>query len=643
MYYRVLVSSQRYHKAEALTYSSEEELQPGDAISVPLQSENVLGVVLDSTTKPSFAVKPIHVLLQRSALDSEHLTLLSWMQQYYPGPSGMITGLFLPAFIQSGKYEVTARPQPPRNDNQEPPLTPEQKQAIKVVETAKGHSVLLHGLTGSGKTRVYIELARKALEQNRSVVVMTPEIGLTPQITASFEDLSKPLSVLHSGMTPKERRQTWYNIATCKTTQIVIGPRSALFAPLKNVGLIIVDEMHDTSYKQEQSPHYQTTRVAAKLADIYGAKLVLGSATPPIADYYLFKTGGLPIATMRKAAVKSTHTTDTHIVDLTNRELFTASPWISQPLMEAIRKALQNNEQSLVFLNRRGTARVILCQNCAWQALCPRCDLPLTYHGDTNKAICHTCGYSQVSPTDCPACHSTNILFKSAGTKSITTELTRLFPSATIKRFDSDLKKNERLDQNYQGILNGDVDILVGTQMLGKGLDLPKLSVVGIVLADTTLNFPDFTAEERTYQALNQVLGRVGRGHRQSSVIVQTHHPSSSLITYAVANNYDAFYAEQLAERKKFHLPPYYHLLKLSCTRKTRQSVSRAAEKLAEQLRALTGNIEIVGPSPAFIEKSESGYTWQIVVKAPKRTDLLRVIKVIPANWHYDIDPSHLL
>ncbi len=646
MYYRVLVASQRYHKPEALTYESGETLHTGDVISVPLQQQNVVGVVLDSTTKPRFSVKPVTTILHPSAIDRQHLELLLWLQQYYPGPSGITTGLFLPSFLLGSSKQI------PDNDTKlssssmfpgAPPLTAEQQKAIATIQKSAGHSVLLHGLTGSGKTRVYTELADTATAKGQSVVVMTPEIGLTPQLTKSFEQLGKAISVLHSGMTPKERRQIWHTIAACREPQIIIGPRSALFAPVKNVGLIIIDEMHDTSYKQEQSPHYSTPRVAARLAQLYDAKLVLGSATPPVADYYLFEVRKLPIVTMQKSAIKNTHPIQTDVVDLKDRTLFTSSPWISKPLLQAIEGALQRKEQSLIFLNRRGTARVILCQNCGWQALCPRCDLPLTYHADTHKAICHTCGYSQSSPTNCPVCQSTDILFKSAGTKSIASELARLFPSAKIKRFDSDLKKTERLDQNYQEILTGGADILVGTQMLGKGLDLPKLAVVGVVLADTTLNFPDFTAEERTFQALIQVLGRVGRGHTESSVIVQTHHPKSLLINYAMTNNYRAFYEEQLRERQKFHFPPYYHLLKLSCTRKTKVSAQRAAQALAEQLQLKSHDTEIIGPSPAFIEKGVSGYTWQIVIKARKRADLLRIIKVLPSNWHYDLDPSHLL
>jgi primosomal protein N' (replication factor Y) len=425
---------------------------------------------------------------------------------------------------------------------------------------------------------------------------------------------------------------------------IVIGPRSALFTPLSNVGLVVLDEAHDVAYKQEQAPHYLASRVAATLARLHGAKLVLGTATPLITDYFTFSSKQLPILRMQSlAAATDDHELRAIVVNLRDTNLFTRSRWLSDPLLQMIETNLSKHEQSLIFLNRRGTARLVLCQQCGWQALCPRCDLPLTYHGDTHSLRCHTCGHREVTPAACPVCKATDIVFRSIGTKSLFDELSRLFPKARLQRFDSDNKKSERLEAHYTAVRDGEVDILVGTQLLTKGLDLPKLSLVGIVLADSGLYFPDYTAEERTYQMLSQVMGRVGRGHRAGTVIIQTYHPESPTIQTALDKDFTSFYDTQLKERELYGFPPFYHVLKVSCTRASRKSAEQASGKVAELLRQAVSHLEVIGPTPAFSEKANGKYTWQLIVKAKGRHQLLEAIKHIPANCSYDIDPLHLL
>ncbi len=641
MYYQILVASIRYHKSTALTYSSTESLAIGSVVTVPLQKQSVLGIVSGRVSKPAFRVKPISKIILEGALTAQHLSLLSWLKLYYPSPGGPTHALFAPSFLAG---PLSNQPQTKKLIPQKlPPLTTEQSNTLKTIKAVTGHSVLLHGITGSGKTRIYVELSKEALDSGRSVIILTPEIGLTPQLIKVFRDSLPSVVTLHSGMTPKERRQAWFQIATSSEPLVVIGPRSALFSPVRSVGLIVVDEMHDSAYKQEQAPYYLTSRVAGQLAAIQKAKVVLASATPPVADYYLFQQQQLPIITMTQLATGNSDDAKTSVIDLKDRGQFSRSYWLSSSLIASIQAALQKKEQSLLFLNRRGTARIILCQVCGWQAHCPRCDLPLTYHADTHKASCHTCGYSQPAPSSCAVCGSTEIIFKSAGTKSIVAEVKRLFPKANVQRFDSDLKKEDRLGEQYDKILNGQVDILVGTQMLGKGLDLPRLSVVGVVLADTALNFPDFTAEERTFQMLNQVIGRVGRGHRRSQVIIQTYNPESLVIQEALTNDYQHFYARQLEQRQRFRFPPFCYLLKLSCTRRSQASAQTASMELFKKLESLKLPIEIIGPTGAFIERKNNQYQWQLVIKAQKRSTLLRVISVLPANWFYDLDPSHLL
>jgi primosomal protein N' (replication factor Y) len=323
--------------------------------------------------------------------------------------------------------------------------------------------------------------------------------------------------------------------------------------------------------------------------------------------------------------------------------LFTRQPHISDMLIDSIQQSLNKQEQSLVFLNRRGTARVILCQQCGWQAMCPHCDLPLTYHGDLHNVRCHTCGYTTSAPTSCPECSSANIILKSIGTKAIVDELTSIFPSARIQRFDTDNAKDERLESHYDSIRDGNVDIIVGTQLIAKGLDLPKLSTVGVVVADTSLYLPDYSSSERSYQLLRQVIGRVGRGHRSGSIIIQTYDPANPVIRAAASGSWDAFYKNELTERQAFTFPPYCYTLKISCRRATTKGAMTAAAKATDALRHSGLRISVDGPMPAFHEKAAGKYQWQAIIKSKDRGELIKAIHLLPANWSFDIDPNNLL
>lgn len=644
MYYEVFVSSQRYHGNSALTYLSEEKLAIGTVVTVPLQRQNVLGIVVKEVSKPSFTTKPISQIIVDKPIPTELLQLQEWLINYYPAPAGMITQLFLPASLS----QKSRRPKTPIADTKSiplPPLTSEQQLVIDTLSSSKESSFLLHGDTGSGKTRVYLELITQSFAAGKSALVLTPEIGLTPQLAQTLTEIFPGrVRTIHSNLTAAERRDVWLEILHADEPMVILGPRSALFSPIANLGWIIVDEAHDSAYKQEQMPYYQASRVAAYLAHLHGARLLLGTATPPIGDYFAFSQKKLPILRMRNQAVSSDHgAASIEMVDLRDKANFSRVSWLSDKLIQAMEEALRKNQQTLLFLNRRGSARLILCQDCGWQALCQRCDLPLTFHGDDYHLICHTCGFKRDVPPSCESCRSTNILFRSIGTKSVVAELSKVFPKAVIKRFDSDNAKADRLEEHYEGIRRGEADIIIGTQMLSKGLDLPKLTVVGVLMADTSLAFPDYTAEERTYQMLNQVIGRVGRGHQAGKVIVQTYQTESQVIQTALQKDYEAFYTSQLAEREMYHFPPYYHLMKLSCARATSKSAETAAAKLAAEIRSQQLQVELIGPSPAFAEKVNNRYNWQIVVKAKRRTELTKLIANLPANWSYDIDPSNLL
>lgn len=641
-YYEVLVGSQRYHGNEPLTYYSEEKLVEGTVVLVPLGSQTAPGIVTNQVPKPAFSAKAVTALSEVKPLPPPQLALHKWLEGYYPGPLGLITQLFLPPGLGTKSRRKQAIT-PTKDANPLPRLTAEQRRAVSEISEGTASSYLLHGETGSGKTRVYIELTEKILGRGESVIVLTPEIGLTPQIASSFNAaFPGKVTVLHSEQTTAERRDNWIAISNKEDSQIVIGPRSALFAPLRSVGLVVVDECHDPAYKQDQMPHYQTTRVAAQLAHLCGAKLVMGSATPLVSDYFAFDQKQLPIVRMELTA-KGESEVSTEVVDLKDRQQFSRSPWLSDKLLTRIEQALHNGYQSIVFLNRRGTARVVVCGNCGWQAVCPRCDLPLTYHGDKHHLQCHTCGFTDRTPVSCPDCKKPEIEFKSIGTKTLVNELSRLFPEAMVARYDSDNTRTESMTTNFEDIVSGKVEILVGTQVLSKGLDLPLLQVIGVVLADTGLYFPDFSAEERTYQTLRQVMGRVGRGHVPGKVVLQTYNPAGTAVSAVTNGGYTAFYESQLKERELYHFPPYYFVLKVSIERAVQPSARKAAHDLSTQLMKSGLAIEVIGPSPAFLEKAHGKYRWQIIVKAKQRGQLVRVIELLPKNCKYDIDPNNLL
>ena len=644
-YYEVLVATQTYHGSEALTYSSGAVLATGALVKVSLRARPVLGIVLRTVAKPDFDVKPVTTAAPFPPLPAAQLELLRWLYAYYPAPLGAVVRLFVPpteAFPKKLEATKITPAQPSIDTGNLPPLSPGQKNAVATI--AGPGTFLLHGITGSGKSRVYIELAARALSSGKSALVLTPEIGLTAQLTDTFRRVfGDAVYVLHSRLTAAERRDVYYELLAREQPAVIIGPRSALFSPLRSLGLIVLDEAHDGAYKNESAPHYQTGRVAAKLASLLGATMVLGSATPAIEDYYLAEAKNRPVVAMHELARQTGAAVTFEMVDMRRRELFSRSPLLSNVLLSHVAAAMQRGEQSLVFLNRRGTANVVLCSNCGWQCLCPNCDLALTYHGDSHELRCHVCGFLGVLPTTCPVCDCAQILFKSAGTKTVVDELKKSFPAARIQRFDTDAKKAERLEQHLSDLAGGSADIIVGTQMVGKGLDLPKLSVVGIVNADSSLLIPDYTAAERTYQLLAQVTGRVGRGHRAGTVVVQTYDPENVTLQSAIHHRWWEFYDAELHERKAYKFPPFVHLLKLRVLRATSKSAEKAAGELAAALAAQHPGITIDGPAPSFHPRERGKYSWQLLVKSPARAALVDIIHALPSGWTYDIDPINLL
>jgi primosomal protein N' (replication factor Y) len=642
-FYYVWVRSSRYHSKEPLTYSSDFHLPSGKIVEVELQKEHVLGIVVGTTTEPRFKTKSIEHVYDLPVIPKTILRLGQWIQAYYPSSIGTLAQQFLPVKLSTKQIDASRPHNLPEPDMSKlPPLTKEQENALVAME--ESGSYILHGKTGSGKTRVYIELAAKAIIAGSSAIILTPEISLTSQLAKNFRQVfGDRVVVMHSQQLASERQKAWLDALISQDPLVIIGPRSTLFSPLAKIGLIVLDESHESSYKQGQSPYYQAGRVAAYLARLHHATLILGSATPSVVDYYLAEKKHKPIIRLSHLAQKQKgEKVKPTIIDIKDRSGFPRSTLISLPLIHSIEKSLRDHEQSLLYLNRRGTARMVMCENCGWQAICPKCDVPLAYHGDYHQLRCHSCNYHSEVLASCPVCNFPSIIFKTAGTKAIVEEVSRLFPNANVSRFDTDNLKSERFEQQYSAIHNGEIDILVGTQMLAKGLDLPRLSTLGILLADTSLYLPDFSAQERTFQLLNQVMGRVSRGHVAGRSVIQTYHPEHPMILAAIDDNYKEMYETELKNRQQFLFPPFCYLLKLTARRSGLETVENVANKLKTDISSKY-RVRVEGPAPSFHERFQGKYQWQLIVKSKERSALLNIINELPANWSYDIDPIDLL
>lgn len=628
----------------SFTYVSEQPLSVGAIVEIEVGKKHMIGVVISPTTKPSYSTKSITRLITIQPLPSALVSLALWMSEYYSTHLGTVWSTLLPRGITKKRRPRSVRPREKLRERTNFVLNKDQQLALQQIADMSPGSAILHGVTGSGKTAVYIEAAKQSLERGESVIVLTPEIGLTPQLVDDFAEHFDDILVTHSRQTEAERHLTWQTALEATTPHIAIGPRSALFLPLKKVGLIIIDEAHEPSYKQEQSPRYSALRAASMLAKHGEAKLVLGSATPLVTDYYTALAAERPIITMPRPAMAIAPPQVT-LVDMTKRHSFRRHRFFSESLLTSLEKTLSENHQVLIFHNRRGSASVTLCDNCGWQAGCPRCFVPLTLHTDTHQMRCHICGLYDRIPTSCPTCHEVDIIHKGIGTKLIESELRRLFPDKTIARFDGDNAEGESIEAKYKDLYGGTIDIIIGTQVVAKGLDLPHLRTVGIVQADAGLSLPDYSASERTFQLLAQAVGRVGRNQHATTIVVQSYQPTHPAVTYGLAQDYTNYYHHALRERQRANFPPYTFLLKLVCVYKTEAAAIRNAKNLATTLRSNTpSRVEVLGPTPAFYERAGDTYRWQLVLKSPRRQDLTDALSHLPpAHWQYELDPTSLL
>ncbi len=646
-YYEVYVADSGYKNSKSLTYSYPDKLSARSLVSVPLRRKVVSAIVAREVKQPKFEVKNIKAVVSEKPLPKFTYKTASWMSDYYATSLGEALKLFTlprPIIRPSNKSGLHEEMNASFDQLQlDMPLNSEQQRVINEINQSPSHTVLLHGDTGTGKTRIYVELAKSVLSKGKSAIILTPEIALTAQLVSIFEgQVSGRVYAFHSQHTYSQRKKTWLDILNSKEPVIVVGARSALFSPVEKIGLIILDEAHEPSYKQDQAPRYHTARVASQMGLLAGAKVLLGTATPLATDYYLADQHKA-IVRIRKLALGEQQAPQSVIVDKKNSTEFTSSPYLSDQLLTLMESTLKAGKQVLIYLNRRGSARLILCSNCGWQMDCPNCDIPLVYHGDIHKAQCHICGFNQSPPSKCPSCMHVDILFKSIGTKALADSLESLFTGYKLKRFDSDNRVGERVNEIYPELVKGGIDIIVGTQILAKGLDLPKLGLVGIVTAEDSLALPDYSAEERAFQLLYQVMGRVGRGHGKGSIVIQTYHPESTVIRSAINKDYLRFYEYLLKQRQGFRFPPYSYLLKLIIRKNTSERAQSASEKLKSDILAMRLHVEVLGPTPSFYSRRGKNFYWQLVIKSKNRKNLINIARYAPAEWKVDLDPIDLL
>ncbi len=509
---------------------------------------------------------------------------------------------------------------------EEGPLKPQQEEALAAIRAKMDAQVpavfLLHGVTGSGKTRVYSETIRAALESGKSAIILVPEISLTPQMVQRMKlEFGERVAVIHSGLSLGERYDTW-NAIRRGQFPVVIGPRSAVFAPVRDLGVIIVDEEHEQTYKQSESPRYHARDVATMRARLEGALVILGTATPSLESYLNARDGKYELVELPER-IDAGPLPEVEIVDMRETETVDSEGIFSATLRDAISETLDCGRQVILFLNRRGFASFVQCMDCGHSVRCDDCNVSMTYHSTGKLMRCHYCGRTGAAPDSCSECGSINLRFGAPGTQRVEPALAELFPDAVVQRMDQDTTSRHGSHWRIlKEFASGKIDILLGTQMIAKGLDFPGVGLVGVVAADVGLNLPDFRAGERTFQLLTQVAGRTGRGGTRGKVIVQTYLPDHYTISLAQTQHFESFFKREIAERQGLGLgyPPHSRLVSVVIRGRDEQQVMKAAARLADFLEKGAGQMpepqpEVLGPAPAPLERIKGTYRWLVVVR----------------------------
>ena len=604
---------------------------------------------------------PRQAALMRHMIDSGELTLASDVRREY-GPAA-VAALVKRRFVEIVQIQIFRDPLADREFEPDPPVTlsdPQQSAVSSVIAALRDGSVsprvvLVQGVTGSGKTEVYLAAVEECLALGRQAIVMVPEIALTPQTIERFAGrFPGQVAVQHSGLSEGQRHDQWWAIRE-GSRNVVVGSRGAVFAPVSNPGLIVLDEEHEWTYKQhDPAPRYHARTAAMRLGDLTGGVTLLGSASPDIGSYYRGRHGEYDLHALEDRLVRAGDGStsvlplpEVEVVDM-RRELREGNRGMfSRRLHTELGSCLDAGQQAILFLNRRGTATQMQCRNCGTSLTCRSCDVVLTYHRPLQRLICHYCGRQRRMPDNCPECLSFRLSVYGIGTQSVAAEVEREFPDARVLRWDRDATRNTR---DYEELLatfrSGQADVIVGTQMVAKGLHLPGVTLVGVVLADVGLSIPDFRAGERTFQLLCQVAGRAGRERETGRVVFQTYQPDNYAIRAAALQDYELFYVAEMRYRRRQGDPPYSRLIRLLIGHTNSAAAESRALELAKSLRSARSEadltaVEVLGPTPPYPPRLRGRYRWHIVLRGRNPRALLDLVEV-PREWSVDVDPVAL-
>lgn len=657
MQYAEILFQQKIGPKDTLTYEipADFDAEIGHAVEVKIRNKTNYGIILNiHKNRPDFRTSSINrIINEKPLLQKTQIELLKWLSAYYFCPLFQVFKLFAPKRILQGKPVKNRTDEKPKKKQEEArKLTKEQKDAIDFINSSSLNTFLIHGITGSGKTEIYSRLAHDIINKSKQVLILVPEISLTPQTIQYFEkSIGIKAAVIHSKLSQGQRHKAWMDIHN-NETKLIIGSRSAIFAPFQNLGMIIIDEEHENSYKQDSSPRYCTHTVAEKIRELNPEiKIILGSATPSIETSEKLKDATIEL----KNRIGKSTLPEIEIIDL--REEFKKQNYsiFSDSLKAAIEDALNKKEQIILFINRRGSASSIVCRDCGYTQNCPNCEIPLTYHTKTLKTptlICHHCGLLDKPPAVCPQCKGLNIRYLGIGTQKIEEEVHKAFPSAKTLRADKDTTANkEGFAKIYEAFKKHQADILIGTQMISKGLHLPKVNLVGVILADIGLNMPDFRSQERNLQLLMQVAGRCGRSGNSGKVVIQSYNPENISLIHAKNHDYQGFFNYERNQRALLKNPPFSNLAKIIIEDDTLQN-AQARAKEAENLfwrfareNNLTENLEIA-IYPAYLTRLRKKYRYVILLKDKSKSQIIhQLLKKLPAkiltdsSVKIDIDP----
>jgi primosomal protein N' (replication factor Y) len=656
LYAEVAVEAARGSGRETYTYTVPEgvDVVPGHRVTVPFGRRSTYGFVVSlGTEAPDVETKAIATAGKEPLLLPHQVALARLVADHYWVPLIECLRAMLPPRVRatgSSGSEPSSRQRrhsrlvdvatAPSTTGEPAALTSEQRAALDVI--GSNQLTLLHGAIASGKTEVYLAAAEQVLADGLRVLLLVPDISLTPQLVQRVRArLQAPIAVLHSQLTELERAQQWWRTRRGEA-EVVLGSRSAVFAPIPRLGLICLDEEGSAAYKQDRTPRYETGWVARRLAAVSGAKLVAGSATPSVVTYHDAMRGEMALARLTKRV--RGRDAEVELVDMRDEAAAGHRQPLSRRLLEVIDRTLNEEEQVILYLNRRGMSTFVLCRDCGKSVQCLGCSVALVQHAEMDALVCHYCGYSRPMPSVCDYCGSRNIRGMGMGTQRLETMVKKLWPRARVLRLDSDAARGpDSYFDIWETFSERRADILVGTQLVTRGLDLPAVTCVGVVDADLPLHFPDYRSAENTFSLVAQVAGRAGRAGRPSRVIVQTSNPEHYSLRCAAAGDYKGFYEAELPSRKAFTFPPFAELAVLTRTDADDGRAAGAAREAAEALatgllKESVEGIRVMGPAPAFIHRLRGEYRWQVTLKGD---GLERARHLAPRGrgWSYDVDP----